>query len=71
MGAYAWAELKTLWEHERLSMEQVIGQLLAHGEQSHNHWQTSQRQQEALERALAALTARVAVLETQLSKRAS
>ncbi len=73
MATYAWAELIKRWESERLTTEQVIGQLLQQGQQSQTTVQplvqTTQRRQEALEQALAALSTRVAVMEKQLSSR--
>ncbi len=48
---YEWAELIKLWEHERLTMEQVIGQLLRYSEQSYNANVDMQR---ALEKLAAA-----------------
>lgn len=62
MAMYAWGELLKLWEQERLTMEQVIGQLLQQGQASNNTQRTLQRQIDALER-------RLALLEAQLPKR--
>lgn len=43
---YEWAELIKLWEHNQVTPEQVIGQLLKHGE-------AQQAQLTALQRRLA------------------
>lgn len=45
---HEWSELIKLWELERLTSEQVIGQLLRHGEQSHRANTDTQRQLEML-----------------------
>ena len=63
MAVYDWETLKWQWEHDKVSMEQMIGQLLQWGEQTHQQSTTNQRQMEALERRVIALVARVAVLE--------
>jgi hypothetical protein len=63
MAMYAWDELLNLWENERLTTEQVIGQLLQQAQHSQTTLQAGQRRQEALEQALAALSTRVGVLE--------
>lgn len=65
MAMYAWAELLKLWELERLSTEQVIGQLLQQGQQHSSALAAVQRRQEGLEQLLAALAARVTALETR------
>ena len=65
MAMYAWAELLKLWELERLSTEQVIGQLLQQGQQHSRALAAVQRRQEGLEQLLAALAARVTALETR------
>ncbi|MFN8489975.1 MAG: hypothetical protein U0350_20480 [Caldilineaceae bacterium] len=69
MAAYDWTVLKRQWERAELSTEQMVGQLLQWGEQTHQQNVAHERQLAALERQLAALTARVAALESQrLSK---
>lgn len=68
---YEWAELIKLWEHEQLTTEQVIGQLLRHGQTSASAYVTTQRQVEMLAQTLAALTARVAALEASQAKRSA
>ena len=55
MAMYTWAELLKLWETERLSVEQVIGQLLQQGQQSQTAALNTQRQLAALEQRVAAL----------------
>jgi len=62
MAMYAWGELLTLWAQERLTIEQVVGQLLQQGQASNHAQTTIQRQVDALER-------RLALLEAQLPKR--
>ena len=54
MAMYAWAELIKLWELERLSTEQVIGQLLQQGQQQSSALAAVQRRQDGLEQLLAA-----------------
>jgi hypothetical protein len=56
MSMYTWVELLKLWEQERLTIEQVVGQLLQQG-------QASQRAQTALQRQLETLERRLALLE--------
>lgn len=69
MAAYDWIVLKRQWERAELSVEQMVGQLLQWGEQTHQQNSAHERQLTALERQLSALTARVAALESQrLSK---
>ncbi|MCE7983690.1 MAG: hypothetical protein DYG89_21150 [Caldilinea sp. CFX5] len=63
---YDWRELKLLWEHERLTTEQVIGQLLGWGEQTHTTAFTLQRRQELLEQQVKTLVAQVTTLQEQL-----
>ena len=65
MAMVAWAELIKLWENERVSTEQVIGQLLQQGQQNSSVLVAVQRRQDGLEQLLAALNARVAALETR------
>jgi len=65
MAMYAWAELLKLWELERLSTEQVVGQLLQQGQQQNSTLAAVQRQQDGLEQLLAALAARVSALEAR------
>ncbi|MFN8492151.1 MAG: hypothetical protein U0350_31420 [Caldilineaceae bacterium] len=67
MAAYDWETLKWQWEHDKVSMEQMMGQLLQWGEQTHQQCTNHQRQLEALERQVIALAARVTVLEQQRS----
>ncbi|MFN8489804.1 MAG: hypothetical protein U0350_19620 [Caldilineaceae bacterium] len=52
---YEWTELMKLWEQERLTPEQMIGQLLRHGQQLQNTQLVLQRRLEMLEQALEAL----------------
>ncbi len=59
---YEWAELIKLWEHERLTMEQVIGQLLRYSQQSYNA-------NADMQRALEKLTARITTLEAGQAQR--
>jgi len=66
---YEWSELIKLWELERLTTEQVIGQLLRHGEQSHRTIADTRRQLEILTQTLTTLTARVTTLEAIQAKR--
>ncbi|MFN8486456.1 MAG: hypothetical protein U0350_02625 [Caldilineaceae bacterium] len=66
---YEWTELMRLWEHEQLTAEQVIGQLLRHGQTSAGESSTTQRQVETLTQTLAVLAARVTALEASLAKR--
>ena len=61
---YEWSELIKLWELEQLTTEQVIGQLLRHGQQSHRAHTDMLRQVEML-------TARVTALEASQAKRAA
>ncbi|MFN8495507.1 MAG: hypothetical protein U0350_48375 [Caldilineaceae bacterium] len=63
MAAYNWDTLKWQWEHAKLSAEQMMGQLLQWGELTHQQSIANQRQLEALERQVLALTARMTVLE--------
>ena len=63
MAAHDWETLKWQWEHDKLSMEQMMGQLLQWGEQTHQQCTANQRQMEALERQVMTLAARVTVLE--------
>ena len=65
MAMYAWAELLKLWELERLSTEQVIGQLVQYGQQNSSALAAVQRRQDGLEQLLTALVARVTALETR------
>jgi hypothetical protein len=65
MAVYDWAVLKRQWEQAGLSVEQMVGQLLQWGEQTHEQGQAHQRQIAALERQLAGLAARVTALESQ------
>ena len=62
MAMYAWGELLKLWAQERLTIEQVVGQLLQQG-------QASQSTQTALQRQLDTLERRLALLEAQPPKR--
>ncbi|MFN8494662.1 MAG: hypothetical protein U0350_44080 [Caldilineaceae bacterium] len=55
---YDWKELIELWEHERLTQEQVIGQLLKYGEQFHRHEVELRRRLEQVEQTVATLLAR-------------
>ncbi|MFN8491642.1 MAG: hypothetical protein U0350_28850 [Caldilineaceae bacterium] len=68
---YEWVELISLWERKQVTTEQVIGQLLRHGQTSAGAFVTTQRQVELLAQTLAALTARVAVLEASQGKRSA
>ncbi len=68
---YEWSELIRLWEREQLTTEQVIGQLLRHGQTGAGAFVATQRQVEALAQTLAALVARVAVLEAGQVKRSA
>ncbi len=65
MAAYDWAVLKQQWEHDQLSMEQMMGQLMQWGEQLHQQNIANQRQMAALERQVAGLTAQVTALANQ------
>ena len=65
---YDWRELKLLWEHERLTTEQVIGQLIRWGEQTHTAAFTLQRQHELLEQQVKNLAAQVTALQGQLAQ---
>ncbi|MFN8490586.1 MAG: hypothetical protein U0350_23555 [Caldilineaceae bacterium] len=56
---YAWSELIRLWEQERLTAEQVIGQLLKYGEQRERAEAALLRRVEILEQTVATLSARV------------
>ncbi|MFN8486593.1 MAG: hypothetical protein U0350_03315 [Caldilineaceae bacterium] len=70
MAAYDWETLKWQWEHDKLSAEQMVGQLLQWGEQTHQQGAANERKLEALERqvtALLALAARVTALEQRSS----
>ncbi len=69
MATHEWQELRHRWEREQLSQEQMLGQLLQWGEQHHTTITSTQRQVEALEQAVAALTTRMTTLETRLVKR--
>ena len=60
---YDWIELTKLWEVERVTTEQVIGQLINHGEAQHRTLVALQRRQEQIEQAIAGLTVRVTQLE--------
>ena len=62
MAMYAWDELLKLWAQERLTIEQVVGQLLQQGQASNSVQTALQRQLDALER-------RLTLLEAQLPKR--
>ena len=66
---YEWSELIKLWELERLTTEQVIGQLLRHGEQSQRTMADTRRQLEILTQTLTTVTARVTALEAIQAKR--
>ena len=55
---YDWSELIKLWEHEQLTTEQVLGQLLRYGEQHHQNNTALQRQVETLDARLTVLEAR-------------
>ena len=68
---YEWSELIKLWELEQLTTEQVLGQLLRHGQQSHSVNADTQRQVEQLARTITTLTARVTALEAPQAKRLS
>jgi len=57
MAMYAWGELLKLWAQERLTIEQVVGQLLQQGQASNDAQSVMQRQLDALERRLARLEA--------------
>jgi len=63
---YEWREFKVLWEHERLTPEQAIGQLIGWGEQTYTIAFTLQRQHELLEQQVKNLAAQVATLQGQL-----
>ena len=62
MAMYAWDELLKLWTQERLTIEQVVGQLLQQGQASNSVQTAMQRQLDTLER-------RLTLLEAQLPKR--
>lgn len=64
---YEWRELKLLWEHERLTPEQAIGQLIGWGEQTHTTAFTLQRRQELLEQQVKNLAVQVTALQEQLT----
>ncbi len=55
---YDWTELIERWEHERMTPEQVIGQLLKYGEQSHKNEAELRRRLETVEQTVAMLVAR-------------
>ena len=61
---YAWPELIQLWEHEQLTDEQVIGQLVRYGEAHEATLAALRRRQEHLEQLVIALTTRVVALES-------
>ena len=65
---YEWNELKALWEHDRVTPEQVIGQLILWGEQNHKVATTYQRQQVMLEQQVKTLAVQVAALQTHLGR---
>ena len=65
---YEWNELKTLWEHGRVTPEQAIGQLILWGEQHHTLTATYQRRQELLEQQVKSLIAQVAALQIPLGR---
>ena len=61
---YEWSELIKLWELEQLTTEQVIGQLLRHGQHVHRAHTDTLRQVDIL-------VARVTALEALQTKRAA
>ena len=65
MAVIDWDTLKHQWEHEQMSMKQMIGQLLQWGDQTHQASTAQARQLTALERQVTVLTARVTALESQ------
>ena len=65
---YEWRELKLLWEHERLTPEQAIGQLIGWGEQTHTTAFTVQRRQELLEQQVKNLAAQLTTWQEQLTQ---
>jgi len=68
---YDWAELIKLWELERLTTEQVIGQLLKYGEAVHRGEAALQRRVETLEQTVATLIARDTAAQVHPAKRAA
>ena len=55
---YDWTELTKLWEVERVTAEQAIGQLIKHGEAHQLSLVDLQRRMERLEHTIALLTTR-------------
>ncbi len=66
---YHWTELIELWEHERLTPEQVIGQLLKYGEQVHNGEAELRRRLETVEQTVATFMARDRASQAPPAKR--
>ncbi|MFN8495940.1 MAG: hypothetical protein U0350_50580 [Caldilineaceae bacterium] len=65
---YPWPELIHLWEHEQLTAEQLIGQLVRYGEAHEALLTALRRQQENQAQLINTLTARVVALETGRAK---
>jgi len=66
---YEWTELIKLWEQERLTPEQVIGQLLRYGQQVHSAEAELRRRLETLEQTMATFVARDRASTTPAAKR--
>jgi hypothetical protein len=68
---YDWSELTKLWEVERVTTEQAIGQLIKHGEAHHRILVDLQRRLDRLEQGVALLTARQPPPEAGRTNRSS
>ena len=62
-GEYPWPELEEKWEHGLLTLEQLYGQLIVHGEQMDARQLRCQRTLDSLQRAVADLQASEAGLQ--------
>ena len=64
---YTWEELKLKWEKEKLTNEQLLGQLVIWGQLTHTLVVTCQHQLESRQRQMDELLARVAEVEHRLA----
>ncbi|MFN8487826.1 MAG: hypothetical protein U0350_09560 [Caldilineaceae bacterium] len=65
---YEWSELLKLWENEGLTTEQMLGQLLRHGQATDSAHLALYRQVEMLAHTITTLTAQVTAIEARLAK---
>ena len=68
---YEWTELIKLWEQERLTPEQVIGQLLRYGQQVYSAEAELRRRLETLEQTMATFIVRDRASTTPAAKRSA